>query len=164
MLVKELYLGKLTYHLNKKIVKMANNEKINTTTIIKLINDYIKCVCSEKTQKSVAKKINEYTSPDAFRKIVAKGEFIIFTIVEPFHNISFEQIKSASKLLDVKLDEHVTIKAPDGTIHKTDRPVPVGMTYLQFLEHFSSQYASVGGATKYSGLSKQPVNSSGIYL
>ncbi len=163
-LVKELYLGKLTYNLNKKIIKMANNEKVKTDTIIKLINDYNKCICSKKTQDSVNKKINNYSTPSAFRKVVSKGEFVIFTIIEPFHNVSFEQIKSASKLLNVKLDEYVTIKGPDGKIRKTDRPVPVGYTYLQFLEHFSSQYASVGGAAKYSGLSKQPVNSSGIYL
>lgn len=134
---------------------MANSSTPNDQ-IIKFVLDYYKIICSKKTQTAIENNLNSYT-PQMLRTIIKSGDLRFFTIIEPFYNISFEQIRTAAKFLRIELDEYVTIKTEDGKTIKTDRPVPVGVTYLQFLEHFSSQYASVGGAQKYSGLSKQPM-------
>ena len=52
-------------------------------------------------------------------------------IIEPFHDVSFENIQTCAKMLKVPLDEHVTIKTEDGRVIKTDRPVPVGISYKE---------------------------------
>lgn len=152
-----MYLGKLTVALNTRIVELANKENVKTDTIIKLINDYMRSICSKNTQESVMNRINSFSTQTSFRNAVKENNFKIYTVVEPFHDVSFESIKSAAELLDVQLDEKITITTPDGKKITTDKPVPVGVTLMQFLEHFSATYVSVGGAQKYSGLSKQPV-------
>ena len=124
---------------------MAQNSKVKTDTIIKLVLDYYKLICSEKTYKSVEKKLSDMSIKQA-RDFFLEPELNLCTIIEPFQDISFESIRTAAKMLKVPLDEYVTIKTEDGRVIKTDRPVPVGISYFQFLEHFSSQYMSVGGA------------------
>ncbi len=156
-LIKELYLGKLTFALRDKILVMANDTKVKTESIIRLILDYYKLIGSENTQKSASKKIKSFSNPIAFRNAIKKGNYEIFAIIEPFFNLDFESIKSAAKMLNIQLDEKITIEKEDGTKFTTDKAVPVGKTYMQFLEHYSSVYASVGGAQKYSSLSKQPM-------
>lgn len=152
--IKELYLGKLTKKLNDEVIlKLDKGTKIDS--IYKFIFDYYKLVCSERTQESIKKKLTSLT-PKAFRDRVMSGELKFYTVLEPFYDISFTSIKTAAKFLDIELDEYVTIDTPDGKI-TTDVKVPVGITYMQALEHYSSAYASVGGAAKYSGLSKQPI-------
>lgn len=58
-------------------------------------------------------------------------DFKLCTIIEPFHDVTFESIKTVAKMLKVPLDEHVEIKTDTGEVIKTDVPVPVGITYLQ---------------------------------
>ena len=139
---------------------MAQNSKVKTDTIIKFVLDYYKLICSEKTYKSVEKKLLSMSTKKA-RDFFSSPELLLCTIIEPFQNVSFDNIKTAAKMLKVPLDEYVTIKTEDGRTIKSDKPVPVGISYFQFLEHFSSQYMSVGGAVKYNALSKQPVKVGG---
>lgn len=154
--IKELYLGKLTWALNRKVKQMAENDGIKVESIIKLVNDYYKLVCSKNTQKSINDTLTSMTTA-SLRKSILNDVLKFQTIIEPFFNITFENIKTAAALLKIELDEKVTIEDEDGKMITTDVKVPVGKQYFQFLEHYSSVYASVGGAVKYSGISKQPV-------
>ena len=139
---------------------MAQNSKVKTETIIKLVLDYYKLLCSDKTYKSVEKKFSNM-SIKQIRDYFLSPEMLLCTVIEPFQSVSFESIKTAAKMLGVPLDEYVTIKTESGKVIKTDRPVPVGVSYFQFLEHFSSQYMSVGGAVKYNQITKQPQKTGG---
>ena len=158
--LKELYLGKLTYSLRNKIKEMAATPSIKTEEIVSLITDYYKLLGSENTQKSINKKMSKM-QPATLRNALKNGEMELFTIIEPFFDIKFENIKTAARLLKVSLDEYVTITDDEGHKITTDRPIPVGISYFQFLEHFSSQYASVGGAVKWNSITKQPVKTGG---
>lgn len=154
--IKELYLGKLTYTLRTRINEMVYNSSVKSEEIIKYIIDYYKLIGSKKTQESIEKKLTKMP-PNLIRKELKDGSMELYTIIEPFEDISFENIKSAAKMLKVPLDEKVTIIDDEGNKTVTDRPIPVGITYLQALEHFSSAYASVGGAVKWNSITKQPI-------
>lgn len=154
--IKELYLGKLTYTLRNRIKEMCNTPTVKTEEIIKYILDYYKLTGSKNTIESIEKKLTKLPLPSV-RKYLQNGTMELYTILEPFHSVSFENIKSAAKMLKVPLDEKLTIIDENGKKITTDRPVPVGITYIQALEHFSSAYASVGGAVKWNSITKQPI-------
>lgn len=158
--LKEIYIGKLTKKFRDTVSSMLANSKVKTEDVIKFILDYYKLMCSPRTYSSVEKKFNALTPKNA-KSMLESGDMNLCTIIEPFFDISFETIKTAAKMLRVELDEYVTIKTPDGKTIKTDKPVPVGITYMQFLEHFSSQYTSIGGAVKYSPITRQPMKIGG---
>lgn len=158
--LKELYLGKLTKALRDRVMSAIHDPKVKTEEIIKLILDYYKLVSSDRVYKSVEKKFSNLSSK-ATRDLLDSKDFEICTVVEPFHDVTFDNIKTAAKMLRVPLDEYVTIKTEDGKTIKTDVPVPVGITYMQFLEHFSSKYMSIGGAVKYNPITRQPVKIGG---
>lgn len=120
----------MTKALHERVLSMVHNPKVKSEDIVKLILDYYKLLGSEKTYKSVEKKFSALT-PKSARELLDKDEIHLYTIIEPFHDISFEAIKAAAKMLKVPLDEKVTIKTDDGKVIKTDTPVPVGITYLQ---------------------------------
>lgn len=154
--IKELYIGKLTKALMETTKKMADTPAVKTEEIIKLITDYYKLICSKNTNESIEKKFNKLPLA-TIRNDLKSGEMKLYTIIEPFFDVSFENIKAAARLLKVELDEYITITTEDGKKITTDVKVPVGITYLQCLEHFSSAYASVGGAVKWNSITKQPV-------
>lgn len=109
---------------------MAQNSKVKTETIIKLVSDYYKLLCSDKTYKSVEKKFSGMTTKQA-RDYFLSPDVFLCTIIEPFQDVTFDNIKTAAKMLNIPLDEYVTIKTEDGRVIKTDRPVPVGISYFQ---------------------------------
>ena len=120
-------MGKLTKALRDRVTSMAQNSKVKTDTIIKLVLDYYKLTSSERTYKSVEKKLSDMTVKQA-RDFFLEPDMNICTIVEPFVDVSFESIRTAAKMLKIPLDEYVTIKTEDGKVIKTDRPVPVGIS------------------------------------
>lgn len=158
--IKEIYIGKLVKTLHDRVKTMSINERVKTETIIKLVIDFYKLLCSKNTLESVERRFST-TNLKTLRNEFRTGNIKLYAVLEPFFNVSFENIRSVAAMLKVDLDEKVTIETEDGKTITTDRPVPVGITYLQFLEHFSSQYASVGSAVKYSTISKQPVKTGG---
>ena len=113
---------------------MAQNTKVKTDTIVKLVLDYYKLLCSDKTYNSVEKRFSNMSVKQQ-RDYFLSPDTMLYTIVEPFQDVSFDNIKTAAKMLKVPLDEYVTIKTDDGKEIKTDVPVPVGISYFQFLEH-----------------------------
>lgn len=151
VLVKELYLGKIMFHLNKKIVDMANDSKTNTAKIVQLILDVMHLVSAKDIADSLEKNLSKMTET-SLRAALKKDQIKLYCIVRPFENISFSNIKTAAKVLNIPLDEKVYI--PD--IDKWTDPVPVGVSYFLFLEHMSDVYASVRGSEKYIGLTGRP--------
>lgn len=70
----------------------------------------------------------------------------LYTILEPFYDVSFENIKTAAKMLRIPLDEKVTIINEDtGEKIVTDRAVPVGCdTFLsEKLKHNKFYYRTI---------------------
>ncbi len=153
-MLKEIYIGKIFYFLNIKIKEMAENSKIKTDKISKIIIDIYKLLCSDNTIKSVEKQINLYKSPTTFRNDIKKDIFKLFFVVEPFTNkAQFDKIKEAAKLINIPLEEKVWI--PELKTW-TKEPVPVGIGYYQALEHYSDIYSSIRGGERYQGLTGQP--------
>lgn len=132
--VKEIYMGKLVKTLRERVATMLSNSKVTSESIVKLILDFYKLLCSEKTYKSVEHKFASIPTKN-IKTFLESDNFHLNLILEPFHDVSFESILATAKLLKVELDEYVTIETPDGKKIKTDRPVPVGVSYFQFLEH-----------------------------
>ena len=146
--IKEIYAGKLTKALIDRVNSMLYNSKVSTDKILKLILDYYKLMASEKIYENIEKKLSKLSAV-GLKNLLSSKDFHLHTIVEPFAHLSFENINTAAKLLKVELDEYVEITDDNGRKIKSDVPVPVGISYVQFLEHFSSKYLTCGGA-KYS--------------
>ena len=151
-MLKEMYLGKIFYFFNKKLQEMANENTPNIGKIIKTIIDIYKLLGSARVAEAVSKKMKSY-KPDALRKAIKSGEFTTFLVIEPFEGISPKNIKAAADLLKIPLEEKVYIPEDD---QWTDIAVPVGISYYNFLEHYSDVYSSMRGSEKYVGLTGQP--------
>lgn len=151
-MIKELYLGKIFYYANEKLYEMANDPKITNEKLAKFIIDLYQIVGPKKIVDHIASRL-EKIGPLRLRQLLKNKKFTLFALVEPFQDIPFENIKEAAEFLKIPLDEKVYIPELDSW---TDVPVPVGVSYYLFLEHFSNVYASVRGAGKYVSLTKQP--------
>jgi len=150
-MIKELYLGKIMYFLNQKVVEMANNSKYKTDEIIKLILDIYGVLGSEKVIKSVSKNLDSM-SPTTIRRRFKNNDLKLAFTVIPFTTVSFDQIKTAADHLNIPLDEKIYF--PELDIW-TKNAVPVGVTYGQALEQTSEIYANIRSSGKYQGLTGQ---------
>lgn len=150
--LKELYIGKIFYFLQKQIEEDAKNEKIKTDAILKKILSVYQILATEKIYNFVEKQLNSKTK-EKIRRNIKNGKLKLRFIVEPFTNTSMENIKEAAKLIDIPLDEKVYLPDEDCW---TDVEVPVGIGYYQFLEHLSEDFANIRGADVYTGLTRQP--------
>jgi DNA-directed RNA polymerase beta subunit len=151
-MIKELFLGKIFFHANEIIDKMADDPKITNDKLAKFITDLYEITGPKKIAKQVADNINSY-SGNKLRQAIKDDKINLFCLVEPFEDISFEAIRSAAKFINVPLEEKVYIPELDKW---TDVPVPVGISYYMFLEHYSDVYANIRGSERYTGLTRQP--------
>jgi DNA-directed RNA polymerase beta subunit len=88
------------------------------------------------------------------KKLLINKEYKFNIIVEPFKDITYEQIQSAANVLQIPLEEHVFIPELNTW---TKEKVPVGVTYIQSLEHYGKDYLSLRSTGKYKSITKQPV-------
>jgi len=151
-LLKELYLGKIFYHANRKLDEMADDPKITNDKIAKFIIDLYSITGPKKVSEHIKETINSYTG-NKLRQAIKNDEIHLFCLVEPFEDIKFENIKSAAEFLKIPLEEKVYIPELD---RWTDTAVPVGISYYMFLEHYSDVYANIRGIGKYTSLTRQP--------
>lgn len=151
-MIKELYLGKIFKYVNTKIIEMANDPKITNDNIIKFISDLYTIIGPKKVADQV---LSSLTSQSAIhlRKAIKEEEVKLYCLVEPFEDIPFINIKNAAKFLGIPLEERVYIPELK---QWTKTPIPVGVSYYQFLEHFSDVYANIRGTGKFVGLTRQP--------
>ncbi len=150
-MIKELYLGKIIYYLNDKVKKMAKDDTIKLSKITKLILDVYELISNEKVYKSIKNWIT-ITKPNELRETIQKDDFKLYYTVIPFTTVKFENIKHAAEVLNIPLDEKVYI--PE-TKTWTKSPIPVGVTYVQALEHVSEIYSNVRSTGKYQGVTQQ---------
>ena len=151
-MIKELFLGKIFFYANEIIDKMAEDPKITNDKLAKFIIDLYEITGPKKVAKQVADNINSY-SGNKLRQAIKDDKINLFCLVEPFEDISFEAIKSAAKFINIPLEEKVYIPELDKW---TDVPVPVGISYYMFLEHYSDVYANIRGSEKFVSLTRQP--------
>lgn len=151
-LIKELYLGKIFFNANKKLEEMADDPKVTNDKLAKFIIDLYSIVGPKKIAEQVADNVNSYTG-NRLRQAIKDDEINLFCIVEPFEDIDFKSIRSAAEFLKIPLEEKVYIPELD---RWTDVPVPVGISYYMFLEHYSDVYSNIRGTGKFTGLTRQP--------
>ncbi len=151
-LIKELYLGKIFFHANKKIEEMADDPKITNDKLAKFIIDLYHIVGPKKIADQVAANVNSY-SGNKLRQAIKDDEIHLYCIVEPFEDIDFKSIRTAAEFLKIPLEEKVYIPELD---RWTDVPVPVGISYYMFLEHYSDVYSNIRGTGRFTGLTRQP--------
>jgi len=154
-MLKELYLGKIIYYLNKQIKEKAQDPKIKTSNIIKLIIDVYETLGIKELVESIEEYIKQ-NDINKFRKMIKNDkEFQLSFLISPFSDVPFKNIKNASKLLNIELDEYVYL--PEFKTWTKDK-VPVGKCYMQSLEQTSKSYVTArSGLGKYNYLSGQPV-------
>ena len=152
-MLKEIYIGKIFYYLNRKVKEMANDTKIQSTKISKLIVDVYSILSSENVVNSIKTKLDNYKSSSKLKRDIKDDKLHLTYFVEPFtNNAKFEKIKLAAEVLDIDLEEKVWI--PE--LQKWSQPVPVGISYFETLEHYSDVYSSIRGAERYQSLTGQP--------
>ncbi len=147
-MVKELYLGKVIYFLDKKIKEDSKNAKVDINKIIKLIRQIYELIGGEESGNYIDNYFKR-TTPLKFRKLLKDSDsnnFRLFFPVKPFKKIKFSNIYEAANLLDIELDEHIYLPEFDMW---TKEKVPVGIMYMQVLEQTSQIYASIRSAGKY---------------
>ncbi|MEM3452057.1 MAG: hypothetical protein QW835_00320 [Candidatus Hadarchaeum sp.] len=143
-LLKELYVGKIFKFLNEKVIHMVNN-RVSTSKVIRLIMDVYENLCPE-IAETVANKINSL-GESGFRRAVKNRKLVFYAIIPPFVSVDFDKIKTVADLLRIPLEERVKVRVGEREI--VTEPVPVGVSYIQFLEHYSNVYQSVRGGEKY---------------
>jgi DNA-directed RNA polymerase beta subunit len=151
-MIKEIYLGKIFYYVNEKIVEMALDNKITNDNIIKFIGDLYTIIGPKKISDQVINTLKSY-NPTQLRNDIKAGKIKLFCLIEPFEDILFQNIKTAAHFLDIPLEEKIFIPELN---QWTSTPVPVGRSYYQFLEHFSDVYANIRGTGRFVGLTRQP--------
>ena len=146
-MIKELYLGKILYFLNKRVKQMIELKEPDNV-IKNIILDVYTLISNVKVLDS----IKEFLDNKNFRKLISDPDFKLYYTVIPFSTISFESLKDAADVLGIPLDEKVYLP-----ILKTwtKKPVPVGMTIIQALEQTAEVYSNVRSIGKYQGLTGQ---------
>lgn len=126
--LKELYIGKLIYFLPIEVQKLVDRNKIDQARkyILKTYK-YLDSSKDHKLYNNVEKYIN-LLSDSKFAKKIKSRELIFQFIVEPFVNISFDQIVKCADFMGIPLEEKVWIPEMNAW---TKKKVPVGMTYIQ---------------------------------
>lgn len=150
--LKEIYVSKIFYFLQKQAVEMANNPKIPNDKIVKKILGVYQIVAAEKIYKEIENQLNSY-KPNKLRQMLKDNTLNLRLIIEPFNNVDMSAIKRAAKFIDIPLDEKVFI--PELNAY-TDIEVPVGIGYYLFMEQISDDFANIRGADVYTSLTKQP--------
>lgn len=151
-LLKEMFLGKIFYHANLNLTEMSTDPKITNDKLAKFIIDLYHIIGPKKIADQVAKNVNSYTG-NKLRAAIKNDEINLYCLIEPFEDIDFKSIRSAAEFLKIPLEEKVYIPELD---RWTDVPVPVGISYYMFLEHYSDVYSNIRGTGRFTGLTRQP--------
>jgi len=151
-MIKEMYLGKIFFHANRILTEMTTDPKTPNDKLAKFIIDLYNIVGPKKIADQVAENVNSYTG-NKLRQAIKDDKINLFCVIEPFEDIDFKSIRSAAAFLKIPLEEKVYIPEID---RWTDVPVPVGVSYYMFLEHYSDVYSNIRGTGKFTGLTRQP--------
>lgn len=154
-MLKEIYLSKVIYYLDKQIKEQAKDVNIPTRNIIKLIIDVYETLGIEELVDSIKDYFKNTKSSDFRQMLKTDEDFQLTFLVPPFKTVKFKDIKNAAKLINIELDEYVYL--PEFKTWTKDK-VPVGKCYMQSLEQTSKSYVNArSNLGKYNYISGQPV-------
>jgi DNA-directed RNA polymerase subunit beta len=143
-----MYLGKIVYFLNKEVIKLINENKINEARDL-LIKVY--GVLDKTKDEVIINAIKGFFSNklEFIKKYVNKHKDILNDppfpfVVPPFKNqVKIKDIEKAAMILGIKLNEKVYIPEEDTY---TEYEVPVGIMPVYLLEHFPKEMSGARGS------------------
>lgn len=145
-----MYSGKVIYYLNKKVKELIGSKKIQEAR--KLLMEVLGYMDSSPDQFIISQLMGFFDgkSDNEIIKYVQKSDPLTqpaFPLLVPPHKnkINIRDIENAARALNIPLDEKVFI--PEEGI-MTDRPVPVGIISVFYLEHFPKAMSSSRGSLK----------------
>lgn len=146
-IIYNMYLGKVMYFLNVKVMEMAKNGKY--ANIKKLVQEVYSCLDNTKDHM-ILNDLEAFFNKEqrTIIKLILSSDPLnrpIFpAIVPPFkNNLEMADIEKAAKILDIPLNEKVYIKEHDQI---TEHEVVVGILPIYMLEHFPKGMSSVRGS------------------
>ena len=153
-IIKEMYIGKIIYYLKEQLSQYAKQKSYKTNKLRKLIHDVYTALygTNSKYLQNIIDYIDNLSESQLRKKLVDKKIHFTF-IAQPFENLPFSNIKNAANILDIPLEEYITI--PELGI-KTKTKVPVGIHYMQALEQTAEDYMSIRSTGKYISVTGQP--------
>jgi DNA-directed RNA polymerase beta subunit len=156
----ELGVGKVLYFLNKKAKEMAENSKIKTKDIKKLVLDVYNALDQTENKEyynKIKEKINSIPD-DEFRKLCKQidplNRPLFVWLALPFTKMKVEWIKDAAHILNIPLEEKVYIPELESV---TQLPVTVGIAYATMLEYMPDIMMGYRSTERYASLTGQAV-------
>ncbi len=155
-IIREMYIGKIIFHLKEKIANMLSGGK-KIDDVVKIIYDIYSLLDPTKGKKmlvSIKNKFAEYeNNKEELTKKLINKEIKFNYMISPFNIPEFKNIKDAAELLQIPLDEKVYI--PKYKMWRK-RAVPVGIQYMSAMEQLSSDYESTRSTGGYVSATGQP--------
>jgi len=153
VVVKELWIGKIMYHLPEILSRMASKDKMDKIrALIIQIYKILDTSSNKSNLTSINHKLESLNNVQLRKKLINK-EISFNILFPPFTNIGFKEIKEAAVILDIPLLERVYDPELD-TWSKTK--VPVGINYISRMEQFSDDKESTRSTAGYKSLTGQP--------
>jgi len=153
VVIKELWIGKIMYHLPEIMSKMAEYEKTDKVkALIMQVYKILDTTNAKSNLSSIEHKLNLLTSTQLRKKLINK-EIRFNILYPPFTNIGFKEIKEAAAVLEIPLLER--IYNPELDVWSKEK-VPVGINYISRMEQFSDDKESTRSTAGYKSLTGQP--------
>lgn len=152
-MVKELYIGKIMFLLNRQLSEMCVDKSMTNDKLYQYIDSVYATLAPTLAVRDNIKSTIE-KQKNKLIQLIKKGEITFSIMIQPFENVTFKNIKSTATLMKIKLDEKVYM--PNLKMWTKD-VVPVGISYTQSLEQTSEIYSNVRGLGKYQSLTGQAV-------
>lgn len=152
-IIKELYIGKIIYHLPKIISKQLKNKKISLSQAKNTIFNVYDALEPTKNKRQIKSIKTKFENLRNLEKLLIDEKIRFNYIIPPFNHVSFENINNAAKILNIPLDEKVFL--PEFNIW-TKQKVPVGINYFSSMEQFSDDYDSTRSTASYVPITGQP--------
>jgi DNA-directed RNA polymerase beta subunit len=153
-IIKELYVGKIMYNLQKQV-----QEKANGGETVENIRDFVEEVYNvldpTKEKRLVASIREKMKIPAAeLKKGLKEGTIKFNYMIPPFNTPGFKDFKEAAGLLNIELDEKVYIPKTDSW---TKKKIPVGIAYYSQMEQYAEDYENTRSVAGYSSITGQPL-------
>lgn len=155
VVIKEMYLGKILYHLPRILKEKATAYK--PEDIAKLIFKVYDILDNSKDKKYynlIKTKIDKLLAKKKLISAIMNDEIKFIIMAEPFHNvISIENMQEAADLLNIPLDEYVYLPKYN---RYTKTKIPVGIQFYQAMEQTAEEYESLRSTGRYKLATGQP--------
>ncbi|MFW6247235.1 MAG: hypothetical protein ACOC22_03640 [bacterium] len=157
-MIKELYLGKILYYLNRKAKEFSEDENKKEKEILDFIIKVYDLLGNDDVKKSVENKLS-HIGEGKIKKRIKDDKLKFYYTVAPFENVTFDDIKKAADYLNISLDEYVYMPEYDMW---TKNAVPCGISYIQALEQTADFYSNVRSMGKYQSITGQAVKGKSV--